>query len=85
MPEDVPFDFLLEMLEELYCEGSLEGQTKSRLVLWCSCVTKAKKSSGHKIKAEHEACVWQLLMGKLMRIWESIELWNKIPTRRLLL
>jgi hypothetical protein len=33
MPEDVPFVFLLEMLEELYCEGSLEGQTNSRLVL----------------------------------------------------
>lgn len=28
MPEDVPFVFLLEMLEELYSEGSLEGQTK---------------------------------------------------------
>jgi hypothetical protein len=58
MPEDVPFVFLLEMLEELYCEGSLEGQTNSRLVLWCSCVTKAKKSSG-----QNQSRTWSMRLA----------------------
>ncbi len=79
MPEDVPFVFLLEMLEELYSEGSSEGQTNSTLVLWCSCVTKAKNSSGHKIKADHEACVWQVLMGTWWELGKVFELWNKYP------
>jgi hypothetical protein len=30
MPEDVPFVFLLEMLEELYSEGSSEGQKQAQ-------------------------------------------------------
>jgi hypothetical protein len=79
MPEDVPFVFLLEMLEELYSEGSSEGQTKSRLVLWCSCVTKAKKSSGHKIKADHEACVWQLVMESWWEFGKVLNCGIKYP------
>jgi hypothetical protein len=30
MREDVPFVFLIEMLEELYREGSLEGQKQAQ-------------------------------------------------------